>query len=88
MIVPRYIGYVDYIGNGKISGNVLVDGFPRSNMTALLFENNMIIRSTLTDTSGYYEFKHLDPALKYDVLMKDPQGIWESKVSSRRTPLV
>lgn len=86
MMLPRYVGNIFHIGNGTISGTVVVDGIPKPSMRMLLLEGNRCIRDTLTDNAGYYEFRLLDERLKFDVIAKDPSGLWEAKISTNRYP--
>lgn len=78
---------VRYHGPGVISGLVTIDGSPKPGFMIYLLEGTRVIMETITDGTGAYSFVGLDMAYKYDIVAIDPTGTWETKVSSRRSPI-
>lgn len=88
MMLVKFSGDARYSGNGTISGTVSVDGVPASGFRVLLMESNRCVREQITDISGYYEFKKLNHTLRYDVIVRDVNNLWEAKISTNRQPAV
>lgn len=82
------IGRTDFSGNGTLSGTVRVQGEPGSAFKAILFDEltHSKVAETTTDVTGHFSFTELEKTIKYYVVFKSPDGLWEYRVSSRRIP--
>ena len=75
-----------YSGYGSLSGSVKREGSAVRGFVVYLLHNNQVIQETVTDHLGQYQFLRLNVDLKYDVVVHDPSGVWESQISTRRQP--
>lgn len=73
-------------GSGSISGTIKQGGIEKSGMVLYLVQNNRVIRETVSNSLGQYQFTNLRTTVKYDVYAIDPSGNWETLVSSKRSP--
>lgn len=73
----------------NLSGSVSIKGVPQSGVTVLLYDEATyaFVASTTTDGAGLYTFTGLSTANTYFMVYKEPSGLWEYRVSSRRTPV-
>ena len=87
--VSRVTGNGVGFGLGVLSGTVTVRGVVQAGAIVLLFdeETNAYVNSTTTNASGVYTFNGL-PDRQFFMVIKEPTGLWEYRVSSRRTPVV
>lgn len=83
------IGRTDFSGTGTLSGTVRVQGEPGSAFTAILFDEltHSKVAETSTDVTGHFSFTELEKTIKYYIVFKSPDGLWEYRVSSRRNPV-
>lgn len=83
------IGQTDFSGTGTLSGTVRVQGEPGSAFTAILFDEvtHTKVSETTTDITGHFSFTELEKTIKYYIVFKSPDGLWEYRVSSRRNPV-
>lgn len=77
-------------GLGVLSGTVTVRGVVQAGAIVLLFdeETNAYVNSTTSDASGIFSFSGLPENRQFFMVFKEPTGLWEYRVSSRRTPVV
>lgn len=79
--------YVNYKGEGIISGVVKEKGVPiQANMALVHPETNQIVKRIRTNSLGEYEFSGIRDDFTYDVIAQDEAKVWEKKVSSNRKP--
>lgn len=78
-----------FAGVGEISGKISIEGTPVANAIVRLHhaDTGQLLRSTVSDGIGDYEFLNLRMDKLYDVVAEDPSQDWEKKVSSRRAPI-
>lgn len=76
-------------GSGTLSGTVTVRGAIQAGAIVLLFDEltGQYVNSTVSDGSGIFTFTGL-PDRQFFMVFKEPTGLWEYRVSSRRTPVV
>ena len=88
--VSRVTGNGVGFGLGVLSGTVTVRGVVQAGAIVLLFdeETNAYVDSTTTNSSGVFSFSGLAEEKQFFMVIKEPTGLWEYRVSSRRTPVV
>lgn len=76
-------------GPGVLSGTVTVRGVVQSGAIVLLFdeETEQYVNATTSNASGIYTFTGLPEGRQFFMVFKEPTGLWEYRVSSRRTPV-
>lgn len=84
MISKSYTFRSNYIGPGYISGKVMQNLTPIAGARLILYHANYPLETTYSDISGNYRFDNLSLLHEFDVLARDPSGVWESKISTRR----
>lgn len=87
--VDFIIGETDFSGNGILAGSVRILGDVGSGFIVDLHSEitGEKISSTVTDGIGTFEFTNLEKTEKFFMVFKDPSGLWEYRVSSRRNPV-
>lgn len=75
-------------GAGVLTGTVTVKGIVQAGVIVLLFDEatSQFINATTTDAGGVYTFTGLPTTRDFFMVYKEPSGLWEYRVSSRRTP--
>lgn len=85
--VEPVIGFIPQVMNGNysISGRVM-SGTKKhpANLLLVTHDTWAPLVVTTTDENGYYQFTGCQSGVLYDVIATDPEGKWETKVSSRR----
>jgi hypothetical protein len=86
--VDFVIGETDFSGRGRLAGSVRSRGETAAGFFVDLYEeaSNRLISSTTTDSVGFFEFPEIEHTFKYFMIIKDPEGMWEHRVSSKRVP--
>ena len=86
--VPQIRG--TFAGDAEISGTISIESEPIQNAIVRLHhaDTGQLLRSTVSDGIGDYEFLNVKRDALYDVVAEDPNKLWEKKVSSRRSPFV
>ena len=75
-----------FVGTGEISGKISIEETPIAGAIVRLHDSNTghLIRTTVSDGIGDYEFLKLRRDKLFDVIAEDPNKEWEKRVSSRR----
>lgn len=76
-------------GHGFLSGTVTVESnvVAGARVRAFQTETGAFCGEAFTNHLGFYVIRDLDDGWLYDVVVSEPTGIWEKKVSSRRRPV-
>lgn len=77
-----------FVGEGKVSGRITVEGSIANNALVRLVHSNsgFTVQETTSNVLGMYEFNNVKLGELYDVVAEDPLKEWEKVVSSRREP--
>lgn len=79
-------------GDGRISGNVLVQGSPTNQPAAgrlvLLYceKSRAFVTATRSDNNGAYQFDYLDLSGRFTVIAYDHTGSWRAVIADRLVP--
>ena len=86
--VDFVIGETDFSGRDVLSGTLRVRGEAQSSWCVDLYseDSKKYIATTVTDITGFFEFEGLEHVQAYFMIIRDPNGLWEHRVSSRRVP--
>lgn len=75
-------------GDGQLFGQVFVAKLPKqARIDVYETESKLFVRSVMTNIVGEFVITNIDPNYQYDLVAVDPEGVWEKKVSSARTPI-
>lgn len=79
---------IEFTGTKKLAGTYKIRNVPTQNATVKVFleSNNQFIGETTTDSMGYFEMPNLSDTQQFYLVFRDPDGLWEDRVSSRRIP--
>lgn len=81
--------YSDDWGKGYFTGFVYIDNIPKQAEVQIWHvESKTYVKSVMTDVSGQFYVDGIKENEIYDLIAVDPDGEWEKKVSSKRTPEV
>lgn len=77
-----------FVGPGYFSGTVTINSVPKAGIIVSVWERSsgIFVRSTTTDSLGGYIISNLPTGVMFDLTARDPNSVWESKVSSSRYP--
>lgn len=82
-LFDRYWG-----GDGQLWGQVFEKRIPKlARIDVYESESKQFVRSEMTNTVGEFMIANINKSFKYDLIAVDPDGVWEHKVSSARTPI-
>lgn len=76
-------------GNGVLSGLINVDGANVEGAEIICMEEDTLNIAVIsyTEFDGTFSITDLDPNKRYFLVVKEPTGAWEYRVSSRRIPI-
>ena len=83
--VPR----AQYVGDGKLQGFYKIKDRPVEGTIVRVFaeETDEYLGEVTTNSIGAFLVPNLDKTKKFYLVFRDPYGLWEDRVSSRRTPV-
>jgi hypothetical protein len=77
-----------FTGNGFFSGTVSINTVPKAGIIVSVWERSsgILVTTATTDSLGQYYIGNLPTGTVFDLTARDPDSVWESKVSSSRYP--
>ena len=84
-----FVSEVTFHGTGVLSGLYRVKGQPVAGAQVKVFteDTDEHLGTVDTDAVGQFIVPNLDKTKKFYVVVRDPLGLWEDRVSSRRSPV-
>lgn len=80
---------IEYYGNGLLSGIYRIEGVATPNAILRVFaeDTHEYLGQVQTNASGLFTINNLNTTKQFYIVVRDPNSLWEDRVSSRRTPV-